>query len=288
MGYLWFVFILKFMFINCKGRLIDLSSPKIMGAINLNTSSFFAGSRVESDDALLKKTKLMLDEGADFIDLGFMSSKPGAAISEPDEEAQIITKAVSLIIKNFPDALISIDTLHASVAEASLKEGAAMINDISGGLYDPNMIPMVATFHVPYVVMHMKGTPQTMQNLTNYDDLLLDIIKVLAAQMKKAREAGIIDLLVDPGFGFGKSIEQNFELLSKLDLFKMLEAPILVGLSRKSMIYKTLGISAEDALNGTTALNTIALMKGASMLRVHDVKPAKECVNLFLKIKEFN
>lgn len=268
------------MLINCKGNLIDLKEPKVMGIINITPDSFYSGSRSNSDREILESAERMLKEGATFLDLGAYSSRPGADDIPVEEELQRMLPAIELILKEFPDAILSIDTFRAEVAEKSLNAGAAIINDISAGLLDKNMLSIIAKYQVPYIMMHMKGTPQTMKDLNQYEDLTADVLFYFSERINAAREMGINDLIIDPGFGFAKNIDQNFELLSKLELFKILELPMLIGLSRKSMIWKKLQISANDALNGTSVLNTIALQKGAHILRVHDVKEAMECIKL--------
>ncbi|MBN4070412.1 dihydropteroate synthase [Olleya sp. AH-315-F22] len=276
------------MTINCKGQLIDLSSPKVMGILNITPDSFFDGSFYSTDKEILLQVEKMLNEGAAFIDVGAYSSRPnGKNISENDELKRIISK-VELILKQFPDALLSIDTFRSNVAKHCIEIGACMINDISAGQLDTKIMATVGALNVPYIMMHMKGTPQTMQQHTNYDDLVNDILFYFSEKIAEARQLGIVDLIIDPGFGFAKTIEQNYELLNKLELLKMSGLPMLVGFSRKSMIYKPLNTSATDALNGTTALNTIALQKGANILRVHDVKEAMECIKLmsFLRKQE--
>lgn len=268
------------MFINCKGNLIDLSQPKVMGIINITPDSFFSGSRNFSEKEILKASEKMLNNGADFLDLGAYSSRPGADDISAEEELKRMLPAIESILKNFPKAILSIDTFRAKVAEKSLEAGAAMINDISAGKLDENMMKTIAQYQVPYIMMHMKGTPQNMKDLNQYDDLLGDILFYFSERIKAAREHGINDLIIDPGFGFAKNIEQNYELLSKLELFKNLELPLLAGVSRKSMIWKKLGITPEEALNGTTVLNSIALTKGANILRVHDVRESIESIKL--------
>ena len=275
------------MTINCKGQLIDLSTPKIMGILNVTPDSFFDGGRFVSDENMLFQVENMLQDGATFIDVGGQSSKPNAAIVSVDEELTRVVCAVELILKNFPETIISIDTFNSKVAQIAVESGAAMINDISAGNLDDKMFETVAKLQVPYIMMHMRGTPQTMSKVTNYDDLVKDILFYFSEKVAKARSFGINDLIVDPGFGFAKTLEQNFELLNKLELFEILELPVLVGISRKSMIYKTLENTPENALNGTSVLNTIALTKGANILRVHDVKEAVECVKL-CKMLDFN
>lgn len=269
------------MTINCKGQLIDLSKPKIMGILNVTPDSFYDGGKFNSDKNILLQVEKMLINGATFIDLGGQSSKPNANTITIDEELKRVVWVVDLILKNFPETILSIDTFNSKVAQTCVENGAAIINDISAGSLDDKMFETVAKLQVPYIMMHMRGNPKTMQKLTHYNDLVKDILFYFSEKIAIARNFGINDLIVDPGFGFAKTIEQNFELLSKLELFQMLELPILVGISRKGMIYKTLETDAENALNGTSVLNTIALTKGANILRVHDVKEAVECAKLF-------
>ena len=272
--------ILNFMTINCKGQLIDLSTPKAMGILNITPDSFYDGGSYKNDKAILNQVEKMIDEDATFIDIGAYSSRPGADFVTEAEELKRIQPIVRLILDRFPHALLSIDTFRSEVAKQCIETGAAIINDISAGKLDKNMLSTVAELRVPYIMMHMRGTPQTMQQQTQYDHLIKDILFYFSERIAVARELGIIDLIIDPGFGFAKTLEQNFELLNNLELFNMIEKPLLVGISRKSMIYKTLGNSAQEALNGTSVLNTIALQKGASILRVHDVKEAVECIQL--------
>ncbi|MGB3774111.1 MAG: dihydropteroate synthase [Leeuwenhoekiella sp.] len=266
--------------ITCKGKLISLETAKIMGILNLTPDSFYDGGLYRDEPAILKQTERMLNEGATFIDLGAYSSRPGAATIDQETELQRLLPILQMLLKEFPEALFSIDTFRSHVAAEALEIGAAMINDISAGKLDDNMIPTIAKFQVPYVMMHMRGTPQTMSSLTAYDNLIKDIIYYFSERIAVARSKNINDLLLDPGFGFAKTISQNFELLNKLELFNTFDLPILAGLSRKSSIYKTLHIEPEEALNGTTVLNTIALTRGASILRVHDVKQAAEAIKL--------
>lgn len=268
------------MTINCKGQLVDLSAPKVMGILNLTPDSFYDGGRLNSDIDILNRVEEMILEEATFIDVGAYSSRPGAQHISEDEELQRILPVIELILNRYPDALLSIDTFRAVVAEQCIKAGACMINDISAGNLDNRMMPLAASLGVPYIMMHMKSTPQDMQEQTDYDDLLKDILFYFSERIEKARQLGIIDLIVDPGFGFAKTLEQNYELLNNLDLFQTLELPVLVGLSRKSMIYKALDTSSDEALNGTVSLNTIAIGKGANILRVHDVKQAVESIKL--------
>ncbi|MEX0995916.1 MAG: dihydropteroate synthase [Flavobacteriaceae bacterium] len=272
------------MTINCKGTLIDLSTPKVMGILNVTPDSFYDGGKLKDDKALLGQAEKMLSEGATFLDVGGYSSRPGATDIPESEELQRVLPAIELILKNFPEALISVDSFRSEVALQSVEVGAALVNDISAGLLDEQMIPTVAKLQVPYVMMHMRGTPQTMKNLTDYEDVTLEVLRYFSERIATARQAGINDVIADPGFGFAKTIDQNFELLKRLELFKNLGVPVLAGLSRKSMIYKTLNTSPQEALNGTTALNSIALLKGASILRVHDVKEAVECVELVSRL----
>jgi len=268
------------MTINCKGHLIDLSSPKVMGILNITPDSFYDGGKYNSEKAIIKHVEQMLLEGATFIDIGAYSSKPGADFVSEDEELARILPIIAPILKEFPEALLSIDTFRSRVAKECIQMGAALINDISAGKLDDTMLNTVADLHVPYIMMHMRGTPQTMQKQTVYNNLVKDILFYFSERIAAARQIGIVDMIIDPGFGFAKTLEQNFELLNQLELFNMLELPLLVGVSRKSMIYKTLQNSASEALNGTTALNTIALQKGANILRVHDVKEAIETIKL--------
>lgn len=274
------------MTINCKGQLIDLSLPKIMGILNLTPDSFYEGSRMKDEKSLLEKAEKMLKEGADFIDVGGYSSRPGADPVSTEEELKRLIPAVELLVKNFPKILISADTFRSEVADKSIQAGAAMINDIAAGNLDEKMMETVARHQVPYIMMHMRGTPDTMRSLNNYEDMLREILYYFSEKIKLAREFGINDLIIDPGFGFAKNIQQNFELLDKAELFQTLESPILIGISRKSMIYKSLGCTPDEALNGTSILNTIALQKGANILRVHDIKEAVECVKLVAHLKK--
>lgn len=274
----------KRMTINCKGQLIDLTIPKIMGILNVTPNSFFDGGKYKNESEILSRVERMSSEGATFIDVGAYSSKPSAEFVSEQEEISRIIPVLDLILKHFPETILSIDTFRAEVAKASIESGAAIINDISAGHLDEKMLETVAKYSVPYIMMHMKGTPQTMQTLTQYDDIVKEMLFYFSERIAKARSFGINDLITDPGFGFAKTVEQNYEVFQKLDLFNLLELPMLIGISRKSMIYKTLNSNAEEALNGTTVLNTIALTKGAKILRVHDVKEAMECVTLFNKI----
>lgn len=273
------------MFINCQGELIDFSTPKIMGILNLTPDSFFAGSRVQEIDQALSRTELMLKEGATFLDLGGYSSRPGAEDISEDVEKMRVVPIIEAISKNFPEALISIDTFRSAVAKSAVEAGAAIINDISAGLLDESMLELVAEKQVPYIMMHMRGNPVTMSRMTDYKNLTEEILFYFSLRIAEARKYGIIDIIADPGFGFAKTVTQNFELLSNYSALKVLEIPLLAGVSRKSMIWKTLGINAEAALNGTTALHMIALESGANILRVHDVGEALECIRLWEALK---
>ena len=272
------------MTINCKGQIIDLTTPKIMGILNITPNSFYDGGKYSLEKNAISKVDKMLNEGATFIDIGAYSSKPNAEFVSEEEELKRIIPVVKTLIKEFPETLLSIDTFRSSVAQECINNGAALINDISAGNLDEKMIEVIASNNVPYIMMHLRGTPQTMQNQTNYENLIKEMILYFSDKISKARNLGIHDLIIDPGFGFSKTTDQNFEILSNLELFKMLDLPILTGISRKSMIYKTLDTNPEEALNGTTVLNTIAITKGANIIRVHDVKEAIECVKLYEKL----
>ncbi|HKO75836.1 MAG TPA: dihydropteroate synthase [Flavobacterium sp.] len=272
------------MTINCKGQLIDLSTPKVMGILNITPNSFFDGGKYKDENELLGRVEKMLNEGADFIDVGAYSSRPNAEFVSEEEEISRIIPVVNLLQRHFPETILSIDTFRAEVAKSCIESGAAIINDISAGKLDDKMLETIAKFKVPYIMMHMKGTPQTMHEFVQYEDIIKEMIFYFSERITVARALGINDLIVDPGFGFAKTLEQNYAVMQKMELFKMLELPLLVGISRKSMIYKSLDINAEMALNGTTVLNTISLTKGAKILRVHDVKEAVECIRLFSKL----
>ncbi len=269
------------MTINCKGQLIDLTEPKVMGILNVTPNSFFDGGKHSDLKAILSQVEKMLSEGATFIDIGGYSSKPSAEFVSEDEELERLLPVVQQIVREFPTAILSIDTFRSKVAQATIENGAAIINDISAGKLDDTMLETVAQLQVPYIMMHMKGTPQTMQSMSQYGNIIKEMVFYFSERVAQARSLGINDIIIDPGFGFAKTIQQNFEVLNKLELFQMLELPLLAGVSRKSMIYRTLETTPEFALNGTTSLNTIALLKGAKILRVHDVKEAVECVTLY-------
>lgn len=271
--------------INCKGTLIDLSTPKVMGIVNVTPDSFFDGGKLTNLDEIVAQVEKMLHDGATFIDLGGYSSKPGAEFVSEVEELNRVIPIVKLLVDKFPDILLSIDTFRSEVAKHAVENGAAIINDISAGLLDEKMLETVAKLQVPYIMMHMKGTPQTMQSLANYEDLLKEMNFYFSERIAKARTFGLNDFIIDPGFGFAKTIEHNYELLQNLELLQFHELPILAGISRKSMIYKTLDSKPENALNGTTFLHAFCLQKGANILRVHDVKEAVECVKLMFQFK---
>lgn len=266
--------------LNCKGRLLTIDKPLVMGIINVTPDSFYRESRFQGTDAVLQQAEQMLKDGATILDIGGQSTRPGSERLSDAEELKRVAEPVRTIQEHFPQAYISIDTYHASVAKEAVAAGACIVNDISAGSIDKNMIGVVANMQVPYVLMHMKGTPQTMQQEANYDDVAKEVLDFFILKKKELEKAGIADIIIDPGFGFGKTIAHNFKLLRQLPVFKMLNRPLLLGISRKSSIYKTLGISPEDALNGTTVLNTIGLLNGAMILRVHDVKEAIEAIKL--------
>lgn len=274
------------MTINCKGQLIDISTPKVMGILNVTPDSFYDGGQYKNEKSILNQVETILNEEATFVDIGGYSSRPGADYVSEAEELSRVVPVVQLILKHYPETLISIDTFRSEVAKKSIEAGAAIINDISAGHLDENMIETVGQLGVPYIMMHMKGNPETMQQQTDYDDLIKDINSYFAERIAKAHAAKINDIIIDPGFGFAKTTEQNYELLNNMELLQIVNKPILAGVSRKSMIYKTLNTTSENALNGTTALHMVALQKGAKILRVHDVKEAMECVTLFNQLKQ--
>lgn len=264
---------------------MDLSTPKIMGIVNLTPDSFYDGGRNNNPLKATKKAEQLLAEGADILDLGAYSSRPGAEHISELEELERLLPVVNAIVKEFPDAVLSIDTFRSGVARAAIDAGAHVINDISGGELDKEMFAAVAALRVPYILMHMRGTPQTMASQTKYQDITSEVCFYFAEKIADLKHLGVIDIIIDPGFGFAKTPEQSYELLKNLDLLKITGHPVLAGLSRKSMIYKTLGTDAENALTGTIAANTIALMKGANLLRVHDVRAAKEAITIFEKVR---
>jgi len=268
--------------LNIRGKLLDLSTPAVMGILNITPDSFYEGSRMRSEDELLTKAGQMLAEGATMIDIGGYSTRPGAKEVEESEELDRVASAVEPLNKNFPELIISVDTFRSQVARRAIETGAHIVNDVSGGSLDDQMFEVVGSLRVPYILMHMRGTPQTMSSMTTYNQLVPDILKDLKGKIDKLRSIGVADIIVDPGFGFAKDGRQNFELMKHLAEFNLLDCPLLVGISRKGFIYKKLGISAEAALNGTSVMNTLALQQGASIIRVHDVKPAVEAVKLSL------
>ena len=273
------------MTLNCRGTLVDLTTPKVMAIVNATPDSFFEQSRVKSIDQFKKKIDQMITEGADIIDIGAYSSRPNAEHISEEQELNRLLPLIDFIRTYFPDVLVSVDTFRAEVAKEVLERGVHMINDISGGQLDEQLLRVVARYRVPYILMHMIGTPQTMMKNTTYDHLSSDLIHYFTTNISKAKQAGIIDIIIDPGFGFSKTIEQNYQLLNQVEQLNALDTPMLIGVSRKSMIYKALDITPNEALNGTTALHMIALSKGAQLLRVHDVKPAVECIKLYQLLK---
>ena len=275
-------------YINTGGKLLDLEIPKVMGVINITPDSFYKGSRYNTDEEILRVAIRMLEDGADILDVGGYSSRPKAKDISKEEESERVLKAIKLINREIPEAIISIDTFRADVArEAVVECGALMINDISGGDADSKMFLIVEDLNVPYIMMHMKGDPRTMQDNPVYEDVVADILKWLGERIFKLKSAGVRDIIIDPGFGFGKTVDHNFELLRRLGDFSIVGLPVLVGVSRKSMIWKTLNITADEALNGTTAMNAVALVNGADILRVHDVREAVQTIKLIEKIKSF-
>ncbi|MBN8790321.1 MAG: dihydropteroate synthase [Terrimonas sp.] len=269
--------------LNCKGKLLVIDKPVVMGIINITPDSFYEGSRKQSIKDIVEVAAAMLADGAAILDIGGQSTRPGSERLHTEQEKQRVLPAIEAIIAAYPDAIISIDTYNAAVAEEAVQAGAAIVNDISSGDMDEAMLPTVANLKVPYICMHMQGTPDNMQQHPQYTDVTAQVLDYLAQKADACKRAGINDIIIDPGFGFGKTIEHNFTLLRQLSAFKILNCPVLAGLSRKSTVYKTLGTTAENALNGTTVLNTIALLNGADILRVHDVKAAAEAITLFKK-----
>ncbi len=276
----------KPVYINVAGKLMDLETPRVMGILNITPDSFYKGSRYSSGSEITKAAAKMLEDGADIIDIGGYSSRPGAADISTEEEGKRVLHALKLISTEFPHAVLSVDTFRSEIArEAVTGYGAHIINDISGGDADPEMFGLVAELNVPYIMMHMKGNPRNMQDNPVYDDIVADILKWFSEKIFRLQSAGVKDIIIDPGFGFGKTVEHNFKLLNRLGDLSIAGLPVLAGLSRKSMIWKTLGITADEALNGTSVLNSFALTGGADILRVHDVKEAKQAVDLFKKLK---
>jgi dihydropteroate synthase len=273
---------------NLKGRLYRLDQPRVMGILNVTPDSFFAGSRLTSEPDVMERAAQMIEEGADMLDVGGYSTRPGAAPVEEAEEVRRVLPAIEQLSKKFPDIPISIDTFRSTIAKKAVEAGATIVNDVSGGELDPRMWDVVAKLGVPYILMHMRGTPETMNSLAHYENLVKEIIDYFHGKIARLRDLGMRDIVLDPGFGFAKNVSHNFELLDKLSNFQILGLPILVGLSRKSMIWRTLAIEPEEALNGTTALHMAALLQGVSILRVHDVKEARECIRLFIQLRKSN
>lgn len=272
--------------LNVNGRLLDLSTPQVMGILNVTPDSFYAGSRSRTEAEIAARACQILDEGASIIDIGAYSSRPNAEHISPEEEMQRLRTGLEILNRNHPDAIISVDTFRAEVVRQCVEEyGAAIINDISAGEMDEQMFPTVARLNVPYIMMHMQGTPQNMQKEPHYENLLKEVFMYFARKVRQLRDLGMKDIILDPGFGFGKTLEHNYELMAHLEEFGIFELPLLVGVSRKSMIYRLFGATPQEALNGTTVLDTVALMKGADILRVHDVREAVEAVRLIEKLK---
>jgi dihydropteroate synthase len=274
--------------INCRGKIMNLSAPLVMGIVNLGPDSFYDGGKYVTRWDVMKRVEKLLTEGAAIIDLGAATTRPGAQLIDADTERKRLMPALDLIIKEFPEAIISIDTYNSPVAREAIEKGAHIINDISAGAFDPLMFPTIAHMQVPYIIMHIKGTPETMQVNPQYKDLIREITFYFAEKVGQLRKLGVHDIIIDPGFGFGKSLEDNYRLLNKLDYFKIFELPILAGFSRKSMINKVIKTNPAAALNGTTVLNTIALQKGASILRVHDAREAMEAIRMVETMKMYN
>ncbi|WP_353483973.1 dihydropteroate synthase [Haliscomenobacter sp.] len=267
--------------LNCAGRLLNLDKPVIMGIINVTPDSFYAGSRFMELDDILRQAEIMLTDGAQILDVGGMSSRPGATIITAEEEVQRIAPVIDALVKHFPSAIVSVDTIYGHTAKVSKDLGASIINDVSAGRLDATMYPIVAELGLPYILMHMQGMPGTMQTNPAYTDVVTEVLDFFIAEVGKLRALGVKDIVLDPGFGFGKTIAHNYQLLNSLHIFQVLDAPVLAGLSRKSMIYKLLKTKPEEALNGTSVLHMVALQQGAKLLRVHDVKPAMEVIKLW-------
>lgn len=270
--------------LNCGGKLLDLTIPKVMGILNVTPDSFYDGGKYEDADEILKKVRCMIDEGADIIDIGGMSTRPGSEPVSEDEEFRRIMMAIEVIREQYPEIIISLDTYRSGTVRAAVREfSVGIINDISGGEMDPDMFDTIADLRIPYIIMHMKGSPRTMQNNIYYEDIISEMLEYFAEKVTKLKSLGLNDIVIDPGFGFSKSIEQNFHLLHHLNVFQAFELPVMAGISRKSMIYKTLGTEPSASLNGTTVLNTVALLNGVNILRVHDVREAVQAVQLVMK-----
>ena len=273
--------------INIKGVLMDLSSPKVMGILNITPDSFYENSRISKEEDIVNKVSEMISDGMDIVDVGGYSSRPGAKEVSVEDEIDRVVPVIKIISKNFPELPISVDTFRSKVAEQAVLSGAGIINDISAGEMDKSMFDFVAEVDIPYIAMHMKGNPQTMQNNPEYEDVMHEMMLYFSEKVNKLRQLNVSDIILDPGFGFGKTVSHNYEILNKFELLQNLELPTLTGVSRKSMINKVLGIEPKDALNGTSILNTVALMKGTNILRVHDVKEAKQAVLLTQKIMNY-
>jgi dihydropteroate synthase len=274
--------------LNCRGRLLTFDSPIVMGIINVTPDSFYSESRQSTVDAALQKAEQMINEGVTILDLGGQSTRPNSKQISADEEGERVCPAIETVHKQFPDVIISVDTYYAVVAEQAVNAGASIVNDISGGMLDDNMLSTVAKLKAPYICMHMKGIPENMQQHAVYENVSKEVLDYFIQRIDVCKKAGINDVIIDPGFGFAKTIIHNFELLRNFSVFRMLEKPIIAGLSRKSTVYKTLGTTAEEALNGTTVINTLALLNGANILRVHDVKEAMEAIKLVGKYLQTN
>lgn len=266
--------------INCRGKLLDIVQPQVMGILNVTTDSFYAGSRFQEEKAIIERAIQILEEGGTIIDIGAQSTRPGAEEIGEKAETETLTQAIAIVRREFPEAIISADTYRGNTAKAAVDSGADIINDISGGTLDETMFPAIAELNVPYILMHIKGTPQNMQTNPTYDNLMQEVSLYFSQKVNQLRQLGVNDIILDPGFGFGKTVEHNLELVNKLDQLKIFGLPILMGLSRKSSISKLLNINTEDTLNATTVLNTVSLMNGASILRVHDVKEAVQACKL--------
>lgn len=274
------------MFVNCKGKLLDLTSPVVMGILNITPDSFYEGSRLKTGDEVLRQAEQMLKEGATILDIGGVSTRPGAEVVAVEEELRRVIPAIELIIKNFPEAILSVDTYQSKVAQKAIEVGIHLINDISASSIDEDLLEIVAKAKIPYVLMHIKGTPQNMHLAPQYQDVVTEVLDFFIQKLRILKEKGIEDVILDMGFGFGKTIAHNYQLLANLHVYKILNLPILAGVSRKSMVWKTLGISPAEALNGTTVLHTIALQQGAKILRVHDVKEAVETIKILKRVND--
>jgi dihydropteroate synthase len=270
--------------LNCNGKLLLIDGPLVMGIVNVTPDSFYPGSRFTGEDQIISGVEKMIREGVDIVDVGGQSTRPGASSLSIDQEMERVIKVIETLHKYFPGLIVSVDTYHSIIAANAVAAGASVINDISGGVFDDAMLSTVGRLHVPYICVHIKGTPLTMQQQPAYENVTREVLDFFIERIEACRRAGITDVILDPGFGFGKTSRHNFDLLKNLSVFKLLEKPLLIGVSRKSTISKTLGVTAEEALNGTTVLHTVALMNGANMLRVHDVREAKEAVRLTQKL----